>query len=341
MATNQDFDDLITRIDAATDTLEVATTTIVNAGSDVAEQVQLAQQAAATATTQAGNSATSATAAANSATLAGQKATEAQAAVDEAKALAPFDEAPLTGQTYGRNNGDWVAVGSAEGAVTSVNGITPDAEGNVTLSIPDAQVNSDWNATSGVAQILNKPTLFSGDYNDLTNKPTIPDSTSDLTNDSGFIADAPSDGKQYARKNATWAEVAAAGLSELTDAGVGSEGGFIFNNTNKALNILHYMTAINFDSITSGTINGLFNGVDSIKYLPAGIYRFHTDDYTGAPLAGREGLMLCVETVNWSSTGTARTGAAANKSVIAMSWVVGGAIQWHVWTGANTWITLT
>lgn len=36
------------------------------------------------------------------------------------------------------------------------------------------QVNSDWNATSGVAQILNKPTLFSGNYSDLTNKPQIP-----------------------------------------------------------------------------------------------------------------------------------------------------------------------
>ena len=51
------------------------------------------------------------------------------------------------------------------------------------------QVNADWNATSGVAQILNKPTIptktseltndsgystFSGSYNDLTNKPTIP-----------------------------------------------------------------------------------------------------------------------------------------------------------------------
>lgn len=28
---------------------------------------------------------------------------------------------------------------------------------------------------------------FSGDYNDLTNKPTIPSKTSDLTNDSGFL----------------------------------------------------------------------------------------------------------------------------------------------------------
>jgi hypothetical protein len=36
-------------------------------------------------------------------------------------------------------------------------------------TIPDAQVNADWNATSGVAEILNKP--------------TIPTATSDLTND--------------------------------------------------------------------------------------------------------------------------------------------------------------
>ena len=45
-------------------------------------------------------------------------------------------------------------------------------------TIPAAQVNSDWDAVSGVAQILNKPTLAtvatSGNYNDLTNKPTIP-----------------------------------------------------------------------------------------------------------------------------------------------------------------------
>lgn len=39
-------------------------------------------------------------------------------------------------------------------------------------SIPAAQVNSDWNATAGLAQILNKPALFSGSWTDLTNKPT-------------------------------------------------------------------------------------------------------------------------------------------------------------------------
>ena len=63
-------------------------------------------------------------------------------------------------------------------------------------TIPAAQVNSDWNASTGVSQILNKPTFAtvatsgnysdlngtptlatvatSGDYDDLQNKPTIP-----------------------------------------------------------------------------------------------------------------------------------------------------------------------
>ena len=45
-------------------------------------------------------------------------------------------------------------------------------------SIPAAQVNSDWNANSGVAQILNKPNLSTvatkGNYEDLNNRPSIP-----------------------------------------------------------------------------------------------------------------------------------------------------------------------
>jgi len=47
-----------------------------------------------------------------------------------------------------------------------------------TPTIPAAQVNSDWDASSGIAQILNKPTLAtvatSGSYSDLSNTPTIP-----------------------------------------------------------------------------------------------------------------------------------------------------------------------
>ena len=46
---------------------------------------------------------------------------------------------------------------------------------------------SNWNGKSD----------FSGSYNDLTNKPSIPDSTSDLTNDSGFITKAVNDLTNY------------------------------------------------------------------------------------------------------------------------------------------------
>ena len=46
-------------------------------------------------------------------------------------------------------------------------------------TIPAAQVQPDWNASSGMGAILNKPSLAtvatSGSYNDLSNKPTIPD----------------------------------------------------------------------------------------------------------------------------------------------------------------------
>lgn len=62
--------------------------------------------------------------------------------------------------------------------------------GYITAAQVPAQVNADWNATSGAAQILNKPTLFSGNYNDLTNKPTIPTvptNVSSFTNDAGYI----------------------------------------------------------------------------------------------------------------------------------------------------------
>ena len=39
--------------------------------------------------------------------------------------------------------------------------------------IPAAQVSSDWAATTGISRILNKPTLFSGDYTALTNRPEL------------------------------------------------------------------------------------------------------------------------------------------------------------------------
>ena len=76
----------------------------------------------------------------------------------------------------------------------------------------EVNVNADWNATTGDAQILNKPTLAtvattgaysdlsgtpslatvatSGSYTDLSNTPTIPTNNNELTNGAGYINEA-------------------------------------------------------------------------------------------------------------------------------------------------------
>ena len=90
-------------------------------------------------------------------------------------------------------------------AVTSgkaVGGLTVDATNKhkiiaSAIDIPAEQVNADWNATSGKAKILNKPTLAtvatSGSYNDLSNKPTIPAAAKDGKLKVQFGTDAATD----------------------------------------------------------------------------------------------------------------------------------------------------
>lgn len=67
-------------------------------------------------------------------------------------------------------------------------------DGTTLSATAAAQVNSDWNAVSGAAQILNKPALFSGSYGDLSGVPSTftpaahTHAASDIT--SGVLADA-------------------------------------------------------------------------------------------------------------------------------------------------------
>jgi hypothetical protein len=82
----------------------------------------------------------------------------------------------ITLQTDGVNNVVQNLLNLESGANIT---IIDNGNGTITInSTGGTQVNSDWNATSGVAEILNKPTLAtvatSGDYNDLSNLPTIP-----------------------------------------------------------------------------------------------------------------------------------------------------------------------
>ena len=113
------------------------------------------------------------------------------------------------------------------GTVTSVNNASPDSNGNVTLSIPAAQVNSDWNAVSGVAEILNKPTLgtmasesasdytptsglatvaTSGAYSDLIGTPTAFTGADGINAGTSGLVPAPAatDNNKYLKGDGTW-----------------------------------------------------------------------------------------------------------------------------------------
>jgi hypothetical protein len=80
------------------------------------------------------------------------------------------------------------------GVVTSVsfNGAAA-VNGAVSITSP-AQVQPDWNAATGLGQILNKPALFSGSYTDLSSKPTLFDGNyNSLSNKPSIPAPAPVD----------------------------------------------------------------------------------------------------------------------------------------------------
>lgn len=79
-------------------------------------------------------------------------------------------------------------------------------------TIPAAQVNSDWNASAGVAAILNKPTLSSvatsGSYNDLTDKLVA---GTNITIDANNVISATGGGT--AQVNSDWE--ATSGVAEI------------------------------------------------------------------------------------------------------------------------------
>ena len=338
MATNTDFNNLVGRINTATETLENNVSVLAQSTTGVTQSVNEAKTYASEAKAseaQATQKANTATEQANKATTEATKATnevtKAVNAVEQAKALAPFQEAPKDGSIYGRKNGVWTLVensGGSTNAVKSVNNISPDVNGNVSINIPTPteQVNSDWNATSGKAQILNKPTLFNGDYNNLTNKPTIPTvptKVSAFTNDSGFITEAPNDGKQYARQSNTWAEVQAGGgydvinsfpttIYTYADSTTTAETNIVWNKLSEVatragitrsltpflpipLNMFYKMASSpRFGRNQSNKYNNLF--VDGTKFnlltLPSGIYSVSATDFVSpVPFAGKEGLL--------------------------------------------------
>ena len=317
MATNTDFNNLVGRINSATETLENNVSVLAQSTTDVTQSANEARgyaieaKQSETLATQKANTATEqANKATEQATTATTEATKAINAVEQAKTLAPFQEAPKDGGIYGRKNGVWTLVENTGGgntpiinAVKTVNNIAPDVNGNVNVTIPTPveQVNSDWNATSGKAQILNKPILFSGSYNDLTNKPTIPKvptKVSAFTNDSGYVAEAPKDSKQYVRQNGAW--VVSSGGGSGASKGYPTTESYTYDG----VAVTEWQKLNPFEPVELAKVQAFFDAdyysagdvitPDGIKHLPSGRYSFTTTDFTTAPLQGKSGYINIV-----------------------------------------------
>ena len=104
-------------------------------------------------------------------------------------------------QTYSQVQSNWNETDSSAVSFirnkptipTKTSDLTNDSNFITANDVPSSQVQSDWTEsdTSSAAYIAHKPSLAtvatSGSYTDLSNKPSIPTKTSDLTNDSNFI----------------------------------------------------------------------------------------------------------------------------------------------------------
>jgi len=129
-----------------------------------------ASQAAGSAVT-ANNGATTATQQAGIATTQAGIATSASSTATTQAGIATTQAGIATGAATTATNEAGTATTQAQAAAASAVAAAQSAQ-----QASQGQINADWNATSGVAKILNKPALsavsLSGSYGDLLNKPT-------------------------------------------------------------------------------------------------------------------------------------------------------------------------
>lgn len=187
-----------------------------------------------------------------------------------ANAGAGFPEAPTDGQIYGRRGSDatWqvASAGSTPNAQrkeivatagqTDFNFDAPYAVGYVSVYINGARQSiQDFTATGGTLVTLDNPVL-AGDI-------VLLDSFTEAA--LVGIGEAPTDGKQYSRKDAAWSEIVAAGLPSSTMAQFNaacSDGDFVFMNGGAGFNNL----AVNGPTtLTGGTV--IDGGTASVSIL--------------------------------------------------------------------------
>ena len=319
MATNADFDALIVRITTATNTLETDVATINEGASDIEASVTAAQLAA----TQAGVSATTATAQAGNAAA---SASAAQALVTELEAAVIIEEAPVDGNTYGRNNAAWVEVSAGGGAVDSVNGQT----GVVVLTAADVGAKPSSYVPTWT-EVTGKPTTFAPIIGTAANQAlagntVIPTNTNQLTNGANFVTALTAPVRSVAGKAGVVVLEAAdieSGVMAPARLGTGTPSSttvllgngtwgsapsgnapldvtFTYNGTSRTTwPFADRLEPCDLSLVTAGSNTGSanFSSTAAVNGLPVGKYYFGASTFASGALNGQLGV-ITVDKVN-------------------------------------------
>lgn len=138
-------------------------------------------------------------------------------------------------------------------------------------TITDVEVNGTSVVSGGVADITISAAGISGDYDDLTNKPTIPSKTSDLINDSDFITSSVDDLTYYTKTSSLAAVAISGSYSDLSNkpsipsktSDLTNDSGFI----DKSVNDLTYYTLSS--ALASVATSGSYNDLSNKPSIPA------------------------------------------------------------------------
>src|SRR5690554_879964 len=158
MSNQQDFEDLIVRIEAATETLEADVTLINGGASSMQDLVDQAEQAVLDAQAQANLAADQVTLAADQASISEGHADDAETAyqnalqlVQDLEAAVVLQEAPMDGQQYARQDGGWSVVTGGGGGPTFTTVGTNIAEMPDPSAVGFIRTNADNTVTARTA----------------------------------------------------------------------------------------------------------------------------------------------------------------------------------------------
>lgn len=294
------YSDIIGRMDVATTTLEESVDIITNGLSEVSAGVTIVEDAV----DYIGVAVPQVEQLLSDANTLNQDAIDTNAATQQSvqgvedmvvqlQATAPFQEAPIDGNVYGRKGGSWEVVGgSEETLVASVNGKT----GAVLLSATDVGA---------------LPDTYTPSWNDLDDKPTIPTMPTGFK-EMAYVDDAV-DNKSYFRKKGDWVAYTPPVIPPATAAKfpVDSSNKVLYNSTlltEWVSNNPNTAAIVDNLKIEGGWIEGdyvygvegedFFVSTEDLNYapqvgkLPDANYSFTTNTFTSAPLAGVSGVII-------------------------------------------------